>query len=135
MGDTELGGERERSIERRRRRRARRKEYENQEEFEHKRRDHREYQERDDEALLRLEEMEREGGDGRFDGAMDVDEIGGAGVDAQGREQDRDRRSRRGAGGVGEKVHDTAAGEGEVKFKGRGSMKFREFGGATGGRR
>jgi hypothetical protein len=98
--------------------------------------------ERDDEALLRLEEMEREGGAGRFEGAMDVDDVGGDAAGERERERerepghDRERKGRRwgGGGGAGGKGHD-ATGDGEVKFKGRGSMKFREFGGGAGGRR
>jgi hypothetical protein len=98
--------------------------------------------ERDDEALLRLEEMEREGGARRFEGAMDVDDVGGDAAGERERERerepghDRERKGRRwgGGGGAGGKGHD-ATGDGEVKFKGRGSMKFREFGGGAGGRR
>ena len=55
--------------------------------------------ERDDEAVLRREEWEREGGEGRFEGARGEEDQGGGD-----------------AGGVME----------GVVYKGRGSMKYKE---------
>ncbi|MCJ1355249.1 MAG: serine arginine-rich splicing factor [Icmadophila ericetorum] len=109
------------------------------------------YERRLDEGLLRREEMEREGGRGRFDDVIveDEDDYGdgnsngdgyGNGIgNGQGRQGNhgRERDGRRGGYGYdrggtsdgrlgGTYAEDSGSGTGEVKFKGRGSMKYRE---------
>ena len=83
---------------------------------------------RPDEEWIRREEAEREGGDGRFDGVIEDDshDRGGGGPKHVYYGQSREprgyqhREERLGDGGE-------AADDGpEVKFKGRGSMKYRE---------
>ncbi|KAI9759023.1 MAG: hypothetical protein M1835_000477 [Candelina submexicana] len=74
---------------------------------------------REEEEAIRREEMEREGGEGRFEGLIEDDS---GDYMRGGRERVwRDRE----AGGEG-RLGGGGGGEGEVKFKGRGSMKFRE---------
>ncbi len=62
--------------------------------------------------------MEREGGEGRFEGIIEENR-GGYVRDRTRQRGEAGSEGRLGGGGGGD-------GEGEVKFKGRGSMKFRE---------
>ena len=90
----------------------------------------RDEEEEEEEEELRREEAEREGGRGRWEGVIVGEEEGwvrngggGAGVGREG------RAGRWGDGRLGGGERAAGGGKGEeteVRFKGRGSMKYRE---------